>query len=90
MIALSLEIQKWGANISVNNSDGGRIMAAKTGPELQEILSKASRSAREKAKSAGAPLYYIENGKRIREDADGKKFVFVVNSEGNPLVFPLE
>jgi hypothetical protein len=65
-------------------------MAAKIGPELQEILSKASRSAREKAKSAGAPLYYINNGKRIREDADGRKFVLVVNSEGNPLEFPLE
>lgn len=65
-------------------------MAAKTGPELQEILGKASRSAREKAKSAGAPLYYINKGKRIREDADGRKFVLVVNSEGNPLEFPME
>jgi hypothetical protein len=65
-------------------------MAAKTGHELQEVLIKASRSAREKAKSAGAPLYYIDNGKRIREDADGRKFVLVVNSEGNPLEFPFE
>ena len=64
-------------------------MAAKTGPELLDVLSKASRSAREKAKSAGAPLYYIENGKRIREDADGKKFILVVNSEGKPLEFPV-
>jgi hypothetical protein len=65
-------------------------MAAKTGPELQEVLSRASRSARNKANSAGAPLYYIEKGKRIHEDADGKKFVLVVNSEGNQLELSVE
>jgi hypothetical protein len=70
--------------------DWGERFMAKTGQELQEILKKASKSAREKAKSAGAPLYYLSNGKRIREDADGKKFTLVVDSEGNLLEIPVE
>lgn len=64
-------------------------MTAKTGIELQEILKKASQSVREKAKSTGAPLYYMKNGKRIREDADGKKFI-LVNTEGKLMEFTLE
>ena len=43
------------------------------GEELSEILKRASQSARDKAKEAGAPLYYVSNGQYIREDADGKK-----------------
>jgi|GEM_PF-3557317 len=45
------------------------------GQELSEILKKASQSARDKAKEAGAPLYYVSNGKYIKEDADGKKHI---------------
>ncbi|HEY0826994.1 MAG TPA: hypothetical protein VGE40_02780 [Bacilli bacterium] len=65
-------------------------MTAKTGIELQEFLKKASQSVREKAKSTGAPLYYLRNGKRIREDAEGKKFILVLNTEGKLMEFPLE
>ncbi|MFD0696171.1 hypothetical protein ACFQZT_19030 [Paenibacillus sp. GCM10027628] len=65
-------------------------MSVKTGQELQEVLKKASQSVREKAKSTGAPLYYLRNGKRIREDANGKKYALVIDSEGNLLEFDME
>lgn len=68
----------------------GIYLSAKTGRELQKILNKASQSAREKAKAAGAPLYYLSNGKRIREDADGKKYALVMDSEGQLLEFPVK
>lgn len=65
-------------------------MTAKTGPELQEVLKRASNSVREKAKAAGAPLFYIRNGKRIREDADGKKYALIIDSDGKLSEFPVE
>jgi hypothetical protein len=59
------------------------VAAAVTGAELQGVFKKAKQSVRDKAKLAGAPLYYIHNGKRIREDVDGKKCVIVIDSNGN-------
>jgi hypothetical protein len=46
-----------------------------TGKELQDILNRASQSVRDKAKSVGAPLFYVSDGKWIREDADGKMII---------------
>jgi len=65
-------------------------VSAKTGQELQEVLKAASKSVREKAKLAGAPLFYMQNGNRVREDADGRKYALVVDSEGKSLEFPIE
>lgn len=41
--------------------------------ELQRILKKANQHAVAEAKKAGASIYYIKEGKRIREDATGQK-----------------
>jgi hypothetical protein len=60
-----------------------RILAALTGAELQAAFIKAKLFVRDKAKLAGAPLYYMHNGKRIREDVDGSKYVVVIDSNGN-------
>ncbi|MEK0312256.1 hypothetical protein [Cohnella sp. 56] len=65
-------------------------MSAKTGQGLREVLKAASKSVREKAKLAGAPLFYMQNGNRVREDADGRKYALVVDSEGKALEFPIE
>lgn len=65
-------------------------MSAKTGQELQEVLKQASKSVREKAKLSGAPLYYMHNGNRIREDADGKKVALIIDADGKTLEFPVE
>ena len=65
-------------------------MSAKTGQELRTILKNASQSARIKAKLAGAPLFYIHNGKRNRENADGQKYVVVVNENGQSLEYPVK
>jgi hypothetical protein len=65
-------------------------MAAMTGAELQAAFKKARQSVRDKAKLAGAPLYYMHNGKRIREDVDGNKFVIVMDSNGNSTQFKVE
>jgi hypothetical protein len=66
------------------------MMAAKTGAELQAVFKKVKQSVRDKAKMAGAPLYYMHNGKRIREDVDGKKHVIVIDSNGNSTEFSVE
>jgi hypothetical protein len=65
-------------------------MSVKTGQELQEVLRAASKSVREKAKEAGAPLFYMLNGNRVREDVDGQKYALVVDDKGNLLEFPVE
>lgn len=57
-------------------------MTAKTGKDLQAVFKKAKQSVRDKAKASGAPLYYLSNGKRIREDVDGSKHVLVIDSDG--------
>jgi hypothetical protein len=66
------------------------MMAAKTGAELQAVFKKAKQSVRDKAKLAGAPLYYMRNGKRIREDVDGKKYVMVIDSNGKSTEFNVD
>jgi hypothetical protein len=52
------------------------------GEKLQEILKKASAQAKEEAKLAGASIYYMVNGKRIRETASGQKFEIVYDENG--------
>ncbi|MDF2647967.1 MAG: hypothetical protein K0Q73_3772 [Paenibacillus sp.] len=65
-------------------------MSAKTGRELQAILKAANKSVREKAKLTGAPLFYMQNGNRVREDANGRKYALVVDDKGRELEFPIE
>ncbi|WP_127583133.1 hypothetical protein [Paenibacillus koleovorans] len=65
-------------------------MTVKKGQELQEVLKAASKSVREKARLAGAPLFYMQNGNRVREDADGRKYALVVDGDGKSLEFPIE
>jgi hypothetical protein len=57
-------------------------MTAKTGEDLHAVFKKAKQSVRDKAKASGSPLYYLRNGKRIREDVDGSKHVLVIDSDG--------
>lgn len=65
-------------------------MSVKTGQELREVLKAASKSVREKARLNGAPLFYMQNGHRVREDADGRKVALIVDESGNLLEFPIE
>ena len=65
-------------------------MTVKTGQELEVIFKKARTTVRNRAKSAGAPLYYVLNGKRIREDADGKKYALIIDSDGKLLEFDVK
>ncbi|OWR28511.1 hypothetical protein CDO73_18350 [Saccharibacillus sp. O23] len=51
--------------------------------QLQEILIKAHQYARLQAKEAGAFIYYIKDGKRIREDAQGWEFEIIFDQAGN-------
>lgn len=51
--------------------------------QLQEILIKAHHHARLQAKEAGASIYYIKDGKRIREDAQGRKFKIIFDQARN-------
>ncbi|EHS58066.1 MULTISPECIES: hypothetical protein [Paenibacillus] len=50
--------------------------------ELQRILKQANEFARKQAKEAGASIYYIKNGKRVREDANGQKYEIVFDTLG--------
>ncbi|PAK47424.1 hypothetical protein [Paenibacillus sp. 7541] len=50
--------------------------------QLQNVLNQAHQRARQQAKQSGASLYYIKNNKRIREDAKGKKFEIMFDSQG--------
>lgn len=65
------------------------MVALKTGIELEEIFDKAHQTVKKKAKDAGAPLYYMHTGKRIREDANGQKFVIVLDADGNVMEYKL-
>ncbi|MDO3411494.1 hypothetical protein QWJ34_17145 [Saccharibacillus sp. CPCC 101409] len=51
--------------------------------QLQEILKKANQYARKQAKESGVSLYYMKDNKRIREDAQGKKFEIIFDQAGN-------
>ncbi|MBD2847508.1 hypothetical protein IDH44_20140 [Paenibacillus sp. IB182496] len=50
--------------------------------KLQEILNKANLHVRKQAKASGASIYYVENNKRIREDADGNKYEIIFDAHG--------
>lgn len=50
--------------------------------QLQEVLKKANQHARKQARESGASIYYIKNNKRVREDAEGNKFVIVFDATG--------
>ncbi|MEC0127233.1 hypothetical protein [Paenibacillus pabuli] len=50
--------------------------------QLQEILKKANQHARKQAKESGASIYYMKNNKRVREDAEGKKFEIIFDATG--------
>jgi hypothetical protein len=51
--------------------------------ELQRILKQANEFARKQAKEAGASIYYIKDGKRVREDATGQKYEIIYDTLGN-------
>ncbi|MEK4529839.1 hypothetical protein NST38_31020 [Paenibacillus sp. FSL H8-0104] len=51
--------------------------------ELNEILEKATLSAREEAKSNGVPIVYEENEKMIKEYPDGRKTEIIYDENGN-------
>jgi hypothetical protein len=53
------------------------------GDQLKQILRKANEHAKAEAKKAGASIYYIVDGKRIREDSDGQKYEIVYDQTGN-------
>lgn len=57
-------------------------MPAVTGDELRKTFKRVKQTVRSKAKEAGAPLFYVENGKYIREEANGDKFIRVVEPDG--------
>ncbi|WP_438447085.1 hypothetical protein [Gorillibacterium sp. sgz5001074] len=43
--------------------------------ELMKVFKKVKASVRQKAKEAGAPLYYMHNGQYVREDPSGEIIV---------------
>ncbi|MBD8836750.1 MULTISPECIES: hypothetical protein [Paenibacillus] len=51
--------------------------------ELNEILVKATLSARQEAKSNGVPIVYEENEKMIKEYPDGRKTEIIYEKNGN-------
>lgn len=57
-------------------------MPAVIGEELRKAFERVKKSVRSKAKIAGAPLFYMENGKYIREEANGEKFIQVIEANG--------
>ncbi|MBB6673583.1 hypothetical protein [Cohnella nanjingensis] len=61
----------------------------KTVEELNEIFKEIEQSVQDKAKKAGAPIFYIENGKRIRQEPTGERFVLVIDSDGTPAQYKL-
>ncbi|WP_338540356.1 hypothetical protein [Paenibacillus tundrae] len=50
--------------------------------ELNEILVKATLSAREEAKMNGVPIVYEENEKMIKEYPDGRKTEIIFDEKG--------
>ncbi|MNZ81156.1 hypothetical protein D3C78_998150 [compost metagenome] len=46
-------------------------------------MKKANQHAVAQAKKAGASIYYIKDGKRIREDATGQNFEITYDVAGN-------
>ncbi len=52
------------------------------GEELKKILKQASEQAKSDAKRAGASIFYIVDGKRIREAANGQKFEIIFDENG--------
>ncbi|WP_218096378.1 hypothetical protein [Paenibacillus solanacearum] len=54
-----------------------------SGDDLKGILERAGQSARTEAKKAGASIYYMMGGKRIRESATGEKFEIIYDENGN-------
>lgn len=55
--------------------------------ELQRLLKKANQHVITEAKKAGASIYYMKDGKRIREDATGQKFEISYDLAGNRTEF---
>lgn len=51
--------------------------------ELNEILERATQSARQEAKMNGVPLVYEENEKMIKEYPDGRKTEIIYDETGN-------
>jgi hypothetical protein len=50
-------------------------MTVKTGHELEQVFKRAKQSVREKAKSTGAPLYYLQDGLEMSTLPEISKFV---------------
>ncbi|MDQ0171168.1 hypothetical protein [Paenibacillus tundrae] len=50
--------------------------------ELNEILVKATLSARQEAKMNGVPIVYEENEKMIKEYPDGRKTEIIFDENG--------
>ncbi|EFU39354.1 hypothetical protein PVOR_25393 [Paenibacillus vortex V453] len=51
--------------------------------ELNEILVKATFSARQESKTNGVPIVYEENEKMIKEYPDGRKTEIIYDGNGN-------
>ncbi|MDR6726199.1 hypothetical protein J2W91_004705 [Paenibacillus amylolyticus] len=51
--------------------------------ELNEILVKATLSARQEAQNNGVPIVYEENEKMIKEYPDGRKTEIIYDEQGN-------
>ncbi|HEY0827373.1 MAG TPA: hypothetical protein VGE40_04715 [Bacilli bacterium] len=57
------------------------------GEELKEILKQAMKQMELEAKLAGASIYYMVDGKRIREAASGQKYEIIYDENGNRLEY---
>lgn len=53
------------------------------GEELKLILKRAGETAKSEAKEAGPSIYYMSNGKRIRESSTGEKYEIIFDESGN-------
>lgn len=43
--------------------------------ELMQVFKKVKKSVRQRAREAGAPLFYMQDGQYIREEPNGEKIV---------------
>lgn len=51
--------------------------------DLERFLQEATKRARAKAKAAGTSVIYEENGKMVREFADGRKTQVIHDEHGH-------
>ncbi|MDO7907497.1 hypothetical protein Q5741_13885 [Paenibacillus sp. JX-17] len=61
----------------------------KTSEELKSIFKTIVVSVQEKAKQSEAPIFYFENGKRIRQEPNGDRFVQIIDSNGEKVDYKI-